>query len=48
MVLRYCKINKTIMKDINIRFDSRGGQFPYQAEGNINDDIYFYYRARHE
>jgi hypothetical protein len=32
--------------EINITYFSKGGQFPYQAEGEING-YFFYYRARH-
>lgn len=32
--------------EINIDYFSKGGQFPYQAEGIINNKDYFYYRAR--
>lgn len=32
---------------MKIEYFSRGGQFPYQAEGKI-EDFYFYFRARHE
>lgn len=34
------------MLKLNIEYFSKGGNFPYQAEGKINDD-YFYFRARH-
>jgi len=32
---------------MKIELFSKGGQYPYQAEGIINDKDYFYYRARH-
>lgn len=35
------------MKKIKIKFFTRGGQYPYQAEGEINNE-FFYYRARHD
>lgn len=33
------------IEDIN--FFKRGGNYPYQAEGVINNKDYFYFRARH-
>ena len=32
---------------MKIEYYSKGGQFPYQAEGVINDKDYFYYGARY-
>lgn len=39
--------DKEMEKEINIKYRSRGGQYPYQADGVINDKDWFYYRARH-
>lgn len=32
---------------MDINYFSKGGNYPYQAEGIIDEKYYFYFRARH-
>lgn len=34
-------------KKLEVKYFSKGGNFPYQAEGKISN-IYFYFRSRHD
>ena len=38
---------KNMTEEISIEYYNKGGKFPYQAFGIINNKDYFYYRARH-